>query len=384
MVLIAFAGVVGWLAVMTFLPRAVPAAAAWGAIDPELTFRAANRRLVEQKGVLSEEDYRRIEAATRREPIADEPFLFFGLRAVTAGNLDGAEQLLAEARDRNPRNKLARLALLSLYLRTNRVPQAGAELSAFSRLEGRASRFLVPELLPLVRDPRTRDAVVGAIGDQPLMAELLERLVQDGIDVDTILTLSRRQPARTDGTFAAWQSALLTRMVEAGQVRPARALWSRFVGTNPDGPVYDPEFRGLRGPPPFNWTLASNDIGAAETARGGGLEIDYFGRRAGPLAEQLLLLAPGRYRLEFRAEGGADAQGSRIVARIACRAGGNALGQIVLQGLTYTPRGAAIDFTVPGGCDAQRLGFYGEAGEFPNPQRAKITGLSLRPAGGGA
>lgn len=380
--LLMLAAAVGRLAVITFLPRAVPAAANWGAIDPDFVFRETERRLVERRGALDDADYARVEAAARLDPIADEPFFFFGLRAVLAGKLADAELLLIEARNRNPRNKLARLALLSLYLRTNRVTQAAPELAAFSRLESRAGRFLVPELLPLARTPESRATLVAAIGDQPLMAELLEQLVRDGADPPTILSLAGRQPAPSDGNLARWQSDLIDRLVEQGEIRSARALWARFVGEDPASLIYDLDFRGLKGPPPFNWSLAGNDVGVAERARGGGLDIEYFGRRSAPLAEQLLLLPPGPYRLEFRAEGDADAQGSRLVARISCRGRTATLGEILIRGLTYTPRTASLDFTVPSGCDAQELGFYGQAGEFPNSQRAKITGLSLRPVGG--
>ena len=383
-VLVLMAAGAAWLSVRTNLPRAVPQAGWISPGDPKLLFRKAAQELIEQKGTLTEERYDELAAAARRDPIAADPFMYFGMRALAANDMAGGERLLVEARHRNPRNRLSRLALMSLYLRTGRIREGGIELAAFARLVPGSGRVLVPELTRLAGDPTAREAVVAAVGDQPVMEDVLTGLVRSGAEPDLVLRLAARQPRRADGTFAPWQGLLLTRLVDNGEVGRAAALWSRFVGAERRGLVYDPEFRGQPGPPPFNWDLAASDVGAAERARGGGLDVEYFGRRAGPLARQLLVLRPGRYRMQFPAEGSGAAQGSRIVLQVTCRGGGAPLLNAPLQGLALTPRTIAHEFTVPAGCDAQWLSFAGQPGEFPNTQRARIGVIALQPVGGGA
>lgn len=375
-VLTALAGGVAWASLSSYLPRAFPERG-FSPDRPSAIFTAAGQELIDNQGRLSSETYDRVAAATAGEPLASEPFLLFGFRALGAGNVDSALRLLEEARDRNPRNQFARIALMGLYLRTGRTSEGAGEVAALVRLVPRAAQLLVPELARIAANPANRQAVVDAIGDQPIMTALLTRLVGQNADPEIILALSARQPRTTDGQFAPWQSALLKQLADRGEVVRSYELWRRFVGANPTDLIYDANFTGQPGPPPFNWELFANDVGAAERSRDGGLEIEFFGRKSGPLARQLLMLRPGRYRLEFAAEGNATGQGSRIVVQLGCRGSESTLAEIVLRGLTFTPRGAAADITVPAGCDAQWLAFAGQAAEFPNPQRARITGLKL-------
>ena len=371
---------VAWLAVATYLPRAYPQLRSPD--DPDLVFRETGKQLLATRGRLDDAAYERLAAAMRRQPLASEPFLFFGMRALGAEDLEGAERLLVEACNRDPRSEMARLALMGLYLRTGRVREGSAEVAALVRVMPRAGELLVPELARLAATPASREAVVEAVGDEPVMADVLGLLVQNDVDPDVVLSLARRQPRREDGSFAPWQQSLLAKLVEQDEVRRAHGLWRRFVGAQGNELLYDADFRGLPGPPPFNWELTASDVGAAEQARGGGgLEIEYFGRKSGPLARQLLLLRPGRYRLEFQVEGSANGQGSQIVLQLTCRDGTSLL-DMPFRGLTYTPRGVGADINVPAGCSSQWLSFAGRAGEFPNSQRARVSGLVLRPAGG--
>lgn len=369
-----------WLSVSTYLPRALPDRFG-AATDPRQIYLEAGQELVAGQGRLENETYRRLAEAAQREPLDFEPFLFFGMRALAEGERDTAERLLAESRQRNPRYALARIALMALYLRTGRIREGSDELATLVRVLPRAGQTLVPELARLATDPNSRDAVEQAIGDEPIMADVLNLLVQQNVDLDVVLGLAARQPRSSDGRFSPWQASVLAKLVDGGDVRRAHELWRRFVGAGETGLVYDPEFRGEPGPPPFNWELTGNAVGAAERGRGGGLELEYYGRQAGPLARQLLLLRPGRYRLEFQVEGSATGQGSRIVAQVACRGRDAPLLAIRLENLTAASRKVSGDFAVPGGCEAQWLAFNGEAVEFPTTQRARVTGLTLRPAG---
>lgn len=352
--------------------------------EPLLLFPAAGQELITSDGRLSRSTYERLLAAAQRQPLAADPLMFAGMRALGANDLAGAERALVEARERNPRLRLARMALVGLYLRLNRVPEATAEIAALVRILPEAGNALVPELARLAMSKDTRPALAAALGADPLMAQVLDHLVRNNADPALVLELGARQPLDANGNFAAWQAGVIRRLVDAGDLARAQSVWRSFAGLREPGGslIYDPEFRGLPGGEPFNWMLSSSNVGSAERAPGGGLDVDFFGRVSGPLASQLLVLQPGRYRLSLRAEGSADAQGSRLLWRLSCR-GGPALLELPLQDITYTPRALVGSFSVAAaGCPAQTIELRGLAGEFPARQAVKITDLKLESEGG--
>lgn len=379
--LVAIAAIgVAWLSLSTYLPRAFPSAR-WIADDrPARVFNEAGQALIANEGRLDDDMFARLGAAVQREPLASEPLFFYGMRALTNEDLGGAERLLLEARSRDPRSSDARLGLMALYLSSGRVREGSAELAILARLEPQGSRLLVPQLVRLASSAQARAALVEAVGDQPIMADVLARLATEGGEPDMLIELARRQPPPANGV-AEWQRLLLARLVEAGESRRAYELWRGFVGGDPDALIYDADFRGRAGAPPFNWELAANDVGAAERGREGGLEVEFFGRKSGPLAQQLLMLRPGRYRLAFEVEGSANGQGSRIEIGVACR-GGASLATLPFRDVTSARRRAELDFVVPDGCEAQWLSIAGVAAQFPATQRILIPRLSLTAGGG--
>lgn len=352
---------------------------------PDAVFRAAAEAMLRNRGRLPAEFYPRLAEAAKREPLSAEPYFFFALQALEANDLARAERLLIESRRRDPRLRLSRLALLGVYLQTNRVAEASEEIAVLVRLVPRAEQLLVPELARLAAAPATADAVVAAIGDDPLMTQVIARLAQQNVDPNHLLRLAARQPRMTDASGAGWQSVLLDSMVRRGEVQRAHGMWRSLVGIQGTPPLlYDSRFEGRPGPPPFNWALSSAGPGVAERAAGGALDVEYYGRASAALASQLLSLAPGRYRLTMRAEGNANGQGSRIEWQVACNGSNASLVAAPLRDITYNPRDVAVEFSVPAsGCDGQWLRLQGVAAEFPTNQSVKISELSLQRVGGG-
>ena len=68
--------------------------------------------------------------------------------------------------------------------------------------------------------------------------------------------------------------------------------------------------------------------------------------------------------------------------QVECRGTSNKLLEIVLEGVTFSPKEFAGEFTVPAGCNAQWLRLLGAAAEFPATQAAKISALTLSRRGG--
>ena len=382
--------VLAWLVISASAPRALSLRWATGfsrTLVAERLFRESSRALLKNRGRVDDATYTGVAQALRVYPLAADPFMFHGIRALEAGELARAERLLTEARQRNPRSRLARLALIGLYLQTRRVPQASTEIAVFVRLVPEAGPVLAPELGRYALNPQTRSAVVESIGADPLMEEVLYYLATNGADADLVQQLAARLSPRPDRQFAPWQSVLIAKLIERGNLTDALAAWRRFAGVDELGPgslIVDPQFERRRGPPPFDWDLSDGNVGVAERAAGPALEVEFFGRRSGVLARQLVMLRPGRYWFGVRAEGSANGQGSRIAWQVVCREGGAPLLNLPIVDLTVAPRDLRGEFTVPASpCGSQWLQLVGIAAEFPATQSASFSDLQVQaPAGG--
>lgn len=319
-------------------------------------------------------------------PLSAEPFLLAGLAAATSGREAQGQALLEEARRRNPRLRDARLFLLQRYLVQGKVDEAGGELAALRRLEPRVVEALAPQLAAMVRDERVSAQLIRVLSRDPAVQQaVLGRLATTGADPDLILRVARGSPTPATPDGLPWQRILLVSLVQRGEMARALQLWRDFSGL-PAGPtdkaVHDGRFQGLPGAVPFNWAITSSSAGVAERIPAPALQVEYYGRESTDLAQQLMVLRPGRYRLEFRAEGNAKGDDSRLAWRIMCQGSATPIAEVVLRDISAAPKVIRGEFTVPAGCAAQSLRLSGIAGEFPGIQLASITDVRIVPAGG--
>jgi hypothetical protein len=217
---------------------------------------------------------------------------------------------------------------------------------------------------------------------------VLQHLAANGASPELVLRVAGNPPVRvTELDAADWRQTLLGAMVARGDVRRAYRLWGVFSGlkANEIRPgVYDGEFRGTAGLPPFNWNFASSEMGAAERDRSGGLQVEYYGRTAGELATQLVVLPPGRYRISFHAEGDLSSPQHRLIWRMQCLRSNAPVFEFPLANITYAGRNLAGDFSVPARCPAQWLKLVGEPTEFPKIENVLIRNLRIQQIGGPA
>lgn len=356
--------------------------------EPQAALGLALQQMDVGTGAVPEGPRRAAMDALARAPLAEEPFLFAGAAAISAGRVAEGETLLAEARRRNPRLRTTRLFLLDRYLRTDRIDQAGLELTALRRLVPGVAEALAPQLAMMIRDERSGASLVRVLGRDPgLQQAVLSSLATTGADPDLILRIARSAPASAPTPRGLpWQRQLLGNLIERGDLARALALWRSFAGL-PAGPaekaVHDGRFQHLPGADPFNWALYSGAAGISERTRAPALDVQFFGRETVDLASQLLVLRPGRYRLRYRVEGSAKGDDSRIAWRVFCRGNpGQPLIDLPLRDIAAAPRTIAGEFTVPGGCAGQWLRLSGIAGEFPSTQTATIFEVAVEPAGG--
>ncbi|HEY0028248.1 MAG TPA: hypothetical protein VGC35_10280 [Allosphingosinicella sp.] len=369
--------------------RNLPAALAIAPDHPAVRINLASAEFHARGGVLSPASRNALLDATKRAPLAEEPFFLEGVAAIAAGDPDRGERLLEEARRRNPRSRGTRLILLDRYLRKQQIERAGVEIAALSRLMPRSAEVLIPELARMVREPKSGAGLIRVLQSEPALQQgVLSRLAQTDADPDLILRIAAATPAPAAGSEPPpWQRELLARLIGKNDLTRAYALWRSFAGAaageaGGQKGLYDGRFQALPGPPPFNWQLLSGPEGVAERSKAPALDVEYYGRANVELASQLLLLSPGRYRLQFSAQGAASGEGSQIVWSVTCHNSKARLLNLPLTGITASPKIAAGEFTVPsGGCSGQWLRLAGVAGEFSGGQTATISDMAISRAG---
>jgi hypothetical protein len=325
----------------------------------------------------------RVEQVAREMPLAPEPFLIHGALAQIEGRDAKAERLYLEARSREPRSPAARYFLTERYLRTGRVQQALAEMAVLSRLTGAVGVF-APALASYAQTPgavpHLRRFFAMAPEFEPVV---LSALASDTKNLSLInLLWSGTRPSTAVGQ-PDWQAQIVTRLVEAQDFNRAHDAWRRFTGiAGPVPGLFNPGFARIDAPPPFNWTFGSAG-GLAQPTGNGELELIYFGQDEAVLAQQLLMLAPGRYVIRMKVSGDVK-PGSGIAWSIDCTTGRRSL--LTLPVVRQPSRKLQAVFAVPPGCPAQQLRLIGSPGEFARAieftvGQLQLTRLAPGPAG---
>jgi hypothetical protein len=386
---LAVAAIVARTALIYELGPRADAARGFAPNHPRVLAAAIDRDLMMHRGLPTANTVALARKALRHAPMLDDPMLVGGVSALVANDTGKARQLLAHALDRNPRSELARLLMLELDLRTKDVHRAVSDMTILGRLLPDVQTVFVPELARLARDPRTSEALAPTLRSDPrILAKVLRYLAENGASPASILKLAGRVPtAAPPEEIEDWREPLLRAMVARGDIQNARHLWAVFAGMkqvpSDGGTVYDGSFRGLPGLPPFNWTFKAADFGAAERNKKGGLEVEYYGRDPGELATQLIALAPGRYRLAFRAEGDIHDTQHRMFWRVQCARADNArLIDLPAADLVFSGRTIAGDFNVPADCTTQWLKLVGEPTEFPKIENMTVRQVQIARLGG--
>ncbi len=383
--------VIGWLAVKSAavdaLVRRNPHAAATVAPgDPRIPMTLAMTEFRLKQGAVTPSLATRAIASLQEAPLAEEPFFLAAVDALVRGEEAQAERLLIEARKRNPRSRATRILLLDRYLRTGNLRQAAVEISGVSRLVPGTRNVLVPELARFSADPKTRAALADILrADPELKRGLLEHLATTGAAPETVLRLagSEAGPAPA-GQSPYWQQQLLASLVNRNEVAEARSLWYRLAGVPAAvaAGIYDGQFERRPGPPPFNWQFASSPAGVAEPTKSRALQVEYYGRVDAELASQLMVLAPGRYQLTFKAAGDSPERGSSVSWRLVCHPSQAEIASVPISKLNYAARAIVGSFVVPpSGCSAQWLRLIGTPAEFPAAHSITISDLQVRKGG---
>ncbi|HEX6741177.1 MAG TPA: hypothetical protein VF079_05210 [Sphingomicrobium sp.] len=312
-----------------------------------------------------------VREAAKKAPLAPEPFLVRGVEGQIAGNSRLATDAFVAARLRDGRSIPARYFLAEQYFRRGDAPHGLREIAILARMVPDGVNSLAPFVASYAKDPRTQPHLKALFRSDPALEQAaLTTLASDAGNADLILSLAT--PSRI---APQWTEMLLRSLIAAGQYGKAQQIWARLGHVAPvPNSIFDAQFKGSDAPAPFNWALTSSTAGLAERQPGGRLHLLFYGQEDGLLAGQLLVLAPGRYRLAMRIDGNSPGAAA-LRWTVTCAGSGQVVLQLPLSDSKRAAQGA--EFDVPAGCGAQALQLVGTAPEIPQQVEATISGLTL-------
>ena len=316
----------------------------------------------------------------RKSPLAVEPFLVEGALADKKAQFAVAAQLYREARRRDPRSVAAHHLLADLDLRTGDTQDGIRELADLARLVPAVTIQLAPAIAKFSHSPGAAGQLRNMFRSNPLLERpVLSVLAQDPFNASLILSVASASPS-TAGPPAEWEEKLLDAMVAQGQYAQAYSVWSKITGQKVEGSgVFNPAFRRSNEPPPFNWNYPATDAGVAEPENGG-LRILFYDRENANLAQQIIILPPGRYLLTVPvATNSGNPQ--TLAWSIQCLPG-----KSKILNLPLSPTGGsgtvAGEFEVPAqGCAAQQIELDGNAEDSPTTADVQLGSLTLHRTG---
>lgn len=316
-----------------------------------------------------------LNALAARAPLAPDPYLVAGARALRAGEIEDAERLLLHARERAPRTVAVRYLLADLYLRDERVLAALKEMAVLARLAPGIRSSLGQSIAAYAQTPGAVAKLRALLRTSPeLEPVILSELAADAANAQLILSIA--WPRRGGDAPPAWQNKLVASLIEAGQYRRAYALWQSGSRQGAHGRALD--FARAAHPSPFSWSYESGPAGVAEP-EDGGLRVLFFGNRDVTLARRLALLPAGAYELTVEVAGN-TAGASGLTWVVTCLPGG---ARILEAPLSRAESGKlAAAFEVPEGCEAQRLELKGYNQVIPSTVEVRLSRFDIKPARG--
>jgi hypothetical protein len=295
-------------------------------------------------------------------------------------------RLMEEARRRRPSFAVARLMLMGYYARVGRYADAITEADVTMRLSSEAEKAILPVLVDMLPYREARPGLARILAGEPKWRPQFLEIAEDKVSPEAaaafLAELRRLKPAERTLPEA---SLLVASLVRAGRYAEAYRTWLGLVppGARNEGvPVFDGDFHGLPAPAPFNWTFAGDEKGRAEPAAGGGgeaphLAASYFGGSETILAEQVLVLPPGPYRLSVRAKADRKELSGQMFWRLTCLPAKNEIGRLPLPRFADRYSAYRTGFTVPAECAAQSLALVAQPGDLTQPINVDLAQLRV-------
>lgn len=393
--MLAIAAALAWLCLRTVISGAYaetdPARALrWDPANPQaLTALAVATANAGDSDAAFDRAARLARRALTLAPLDSSALRVLALDAERHGQEARAAALMGEVSRRTRRDSLAQAWMMNRAFEGRRYAQGFEYAAAIMQRAPEWGETIFPAMTATFGDPASRPALRATLATGPEWRRMfLAELVAEAPDVAALRGFF--ESFRTAQVPLTDQEAglLIGRLIAEGRYGAAQEAWRVLSGqaARSDRLVYDGDFRGAPGAPPFNWGLASDASAVAERVQAPDGEPALYVRfplsEPSPLAEELLVLAPGEYVLSGRVLFG-ERRAERLNWRIQC-ADGEA---IELPAATETPQGGGwsafeIPFTVPAqNCPGQWLQLGSQAQDDFGMAEAWFAAIDVRPQG---
>jgi hypothetical protein len=326
-------------------------------------------------------------AALRRQPTNAIAVRTLALTAEADGRSEEAGRLILLANRLSRRDQPTQIWLLRDAIARRDFPAAVRRFDLAMRTSTRGAAQLTPLLIAATADPRILSPLRATLAGGPQWKmQFLNLLADTGprLDHNIILTRGMLDPAVP--TESAVIDLLLARLTQAGQFDLAWQVYSDARrGAVSASTLRNGGFEEADPRPPFDWRYVDHaDLAAVRESRpdargGAALGLIAQNGRSGEVAQQLVRLPPGQYRLAAELGGVPPNPIDRPVVNITCAAGGDPLLALRPTSSGATPHRVTGVFTVPISCRWQRLFITARGGgEAPSPS-PWIDDISIQP-----
>ncbi len=387
----------GWMVVATtmdrvFARRSPAIALKW---NPDST--DANNRLAD--GMLQSGNPAHVakrvtalaERSIRRQPVNPAAARLLGVAAAANGQERHAQKLMQYAEAMSRRDLPTQLWLIETSVTQGNVLNALRHYDRAMKTSVSGRTILFPILISAAADRAIWEPLVGVLVDRPQWwRPFVVQLVPASTSPEALYTIARRMGLdHGPGADPALVQAIERRLVDLGAVARAADLYNRAHGllSGSGAPLRNGGFDRPGGWDPFDWNLIDEpDLAAVRQPSplpGGGnaLFLTANNGRGGDVAAQLVMLPVGHHLVRATIGGVSGDPLARPRFLIRCANDSRELLSVPFPAAEENGIPWTATFTVPTGCNAQRIVLQANSSLEPSDAAPWIDAIAIRPAG---
>ncbi len=327
--------------------------------------------------------------ALEHGPLDATALRILALDAERRGDDATATRIMDVVGRRTHRDTLAQAWMMNRDFDQGRFTSGLAHADSILQRSPEWGATLYPLMVAAFENPQARAALLAFLSKgQEWRRPFLADLASDAMDLEALKTLFLSLNSGPAPLTGEESGLLIARLINDQRYGEAQTIWRRLLPAPApvgQGLVYDGGFAGAPGDPPFNWGLASDASAIAEIGQApdgvAALYLRFPAAEPTPLAEQMLVLPPGRYAFSGRALYDEARRPEKLNWRLQCIDGP------VISLATPSPfddvkgwRAFSVAFEVPAqGCAGQWLQLGSQAEENFGMIEAWFTALAIRP-----
>ena len=282
-----------------------------------------------------------------------------GLAASFAGDRDKARALFLKGQHFSKRDKTASLWLFEDAIRQGDIPGGLALLDRALRVNTDVQTSIFPALTQVLAVPAAAASVAPFLERKPAWAEdYVAFAVADNSAAPIIAQLVVSHPAVAASFTETRKRTLVHRLSELGSYDLAAETYGVFTKAKATETGYDDGYFATSGWQPYDWVLGSSgNLSVFRAHKDGGLEFTVTGGGQQTVAQRLLRLDQGNYRVAGHAsseDGSLNELGLQI--EIKCAGSATTLVRNTWQGANAAQ--LTTPFVVPANCPSQWINIY--------------------------